>query len=373
MTFTRLGTQLYNIREVIRQEGKGSKPYVAHIFKYSLTGQFPIKPEDLRFFCLKALQYNSKMKAKGVDIRTFPCFNNIPNIQRTVGGVLSYVLFELPDGGFKLSESCEPHCIKERICRYGLKNIARGLLESFKYTEESKDKMDLRFALAKDAFYFGVVPKTKSLQQEKSQDYYVQRTIEQMMSGGQDQDEIPFYNHFIVLPFFKFYDSKSLENQQDPEIPKDKKIITKQNMVYIGQFLITLYKGLKNSNLEVHEPNDNFDPNMVNFKNMTDIYSIYNQEEVGKGQSKADEYFGVKDEYVNKLGSVVGKQQTHKKALQSMDDLLKDSYYEFIFKLTKFDPNSQKQFKDYDDALKHKFLEGITFINIIRSDTSSMR
>jgi hypothetical protein len=119
-------TLLYETWEVLKQEDFGRKPLLAHIFKYTLSSQFPLKSDDLNMFCQNILTYNEKMQ--NTNMRALPCYNSTAFNQRIPGGVVSYLLFEKPVAGFKLAEICTPHCAKERICKYMMKDFAKGIL-----------------------------------------------------------------------------------------------------------------------------------------------------------------------------------------------------------------------------------------------------
>ena len=55
------GNLLYETWEVLRQEKDANRPYFAHIFKYKLTGTFPITNDDLKLFCLRINSFNLEM------------------------------------------------------------------------------------------------------------------------------------------------------------------------------------------------------------------------------------------------------------------------------------------------------------------------
>lgn len=45
----------------MRQESDANRPYFAHIFKYTLGGNFPITKDDLKYFCLRINLFNVEM------------------------------------------------------------------------------------------------------------------------------------------------------------------------------------------------------------------------------------------------------------------------------------------------------------------------
>ena len=55
------GNNKFNLREVLKQEKDGRRPYFAHIFKYSLNDKFPLQNSDLKLFCLRINDFNIEM------------------------------------------------------------------------------------------------------------------------------------------------------------------------------------------------------------------------------------------------------------------------------------------------------------------------
>lgn len=53
-----------------------------------------------------------------------------------------------------------------------------------------------------------------------------------------------------------------------------------------------------------------------------------------------------------------------------MDDMLKDSFYEFVFKSVTFDPEGQRQFGNMEAMLQHNFITSKPAVNQVKSDTS---
>jgi len=50
--------------------------------------------------------------------------------------------------------------------------------------------------------------------------------------------------------------------------------------------------------------------------------------------------------------------------------MLKDSFYEFIFKTVTFDPENKLQFENFDTMLQHKFITEKPPVTQVKSDTS---
>lgn len=61
MSFTKHGKNKCNLREVLRQEKDARRPYIAHIFKYTLSDKFPLQNADLKLFCLRINDFNIEM------------------------------------------------------------------------------------------------------------------------------------------------------------------------------------------------------------------------------------------------------------------------------------------------------------------------
>jgi hypothetical protein len=332
---------------VLKQEPNGKKPFLAHIFKYSLAAQFPLKVDDLDTFCKKIEVYNGKMAEMKQNFRSPVCYNNTAFTQKIHGGVLSYLLFERPIGGSKLSDICVPNCSKQRICRYMLKDFAKGWLTSKIYSQNSTDPFEVDFQLAQNGFFYGKAP------------------------GQPKEDNL---NHFISLPYPKFFAPDNVLNEGGwtnlTQIMRE--VQNKQLMTGFARFMINFYKGLDNTtDLAPPSPEDNFDPTAFQFKNLTDVYLIMNTKPDGNfTKFKADKYFGVTPDYIESLKAFMDKTLTIQKAIEEMSKKLKDSFFEFIFKAANFDTDNKMQFDSLASMLKHKFLDIKLELNEVRSDTS---
>jgi len=359
-------TLLYETWEVLKQEAFGKKPYLAHIFRYTLSNQFPLKKDNLEQFCEKIVEYNNKMKSKANNFRALPCYNSTVFSQKTPGGVLSYLLFEKPTAGFKLTEMCTPMCAKDRVCKYMMKDFAKGYIDSYLYSQASSDAFDVNFYLAQNGFFYGKVPTVKKgLKKQEGLAMF------QNNNNQNDNKEDPL-KHFVTLAYPKAYSPETVKGPSQNMTSTIKTVKNKQMMVYFGKFLINMYKGLDNStNFPAPTPEDNFNPRGFNFKNLTEVYLNLNTGKNGNfTKFRADEYFGVKPNYVVAVRAFLGKTLTSQKAFKEMDALLKNSFYEFIYKSVMFDPENKKQFEDMNAMLGHKFLANSLKTNQLRSDTS---
>lgn len=384
-------TILYETWEVLKQEEYVRKPLIAHIFKYNLGAQFPMKPNDLSLFCQKILEYNKNIKDIKVNLRALPCYNSQVFTQRIPGGAVTYLLFERPEAGFRLDNVCGPLSSKERICRYMIKDFAKGWLESILYSKKSKEPFDVNFLLAQDGIYFGTLPNVKKLNETADaglKNFLV--NLRKDNSNSTDTDET--YRHFVTLAYPKAHAPEDLPEQEEDEKSNSKNQITnststnltsnatillqrtkeKEFMVHFGSFIMKMYKGLDNTtNTPPPSPDDSFDPLEVSYENATDVFLKLNMKKDGNYSTfRPDEYFGIPQNYVSAVNAFLAKTLTTPKAQQEMENMLKDSFYEFIYKSITFDLKSKTQFEKIEDMLKHKFITNKIGINNLRSDTS---
>jgi hypothetical protein len=325
-----------------------------------------MKPDDLNYFCQKIISYNQKMAGENSNMRAIPCYNSTVFNQRIPGGVMSYLLFERPTGGFKLSEICTPHCAKDRVCRYMLKDFTKGWLKSILLSQESTDALDVNFIIAQNGFFYGKVPSVKKDLNATKDD-----SIRNVLAKNDNDEPTEDNNrHFITLAYPKAFSPESI-TAKPVQNEKLKMIKNKQLMVQFGKFLIDMYKGLDNStNTPAPLPDDSFNPTRQ-FKNLTDTFLSMNTEKDGNfSKFRPDEYFGVKSDFIQALKAFIGKTLTTQKGVKAMDNMLKDSFYEFIYKTVTFDVESKIQFDKIETMLQHKFLVSKPKINQVRSDTS---
>jgi hypothetical protein len=360
-------TLLYETWNVLKQEKFVMKPYLAHIYKYTLGSTFPMKSDDLDHFCQKIESYNKNMLNE--NIRAIPCYNSTSFNQKIPGGILSYLLFENPNGGYKLADICTPQCSKERICRYMLKDFIRGFMRSIQFSQLSSDMHDVNFVLAQNGFFFGKVPEVKKLSQNSGDI--------SMKSAVNQKESEPFKDenrHFISLAYPKAWSAEGI-NSTKLSSDELKKIKNKQFMTQFGRFIIDMYKGLDNStNVPASSPDDNFNPAGHRYANLTEVYLDLNTEKDGNySKFRADDYFGIKSDFVTAVQAFLANTLTSQKAFKEMDDMLLDSFYDFIYKTVTFDISSKIQFEDFDKLLNHKFLMNQIAFNKVRSDTSFER
>jgi hypothetical protein len=341
-------TTIYETWEVLRLTSAGKKPYIAHIFKYTLSSQFPLQKDDLNSFCVMIKKYNDRMIKLKTNMRAPECFNSTAFSQKIIGGNLTYILFEKPMGGYKLSEICTPNCSKQRICRYMLKDFAKGLIYSILHAYNATYFYDVNFLFPQGAYYWGKTNET--LQEDKS-------------------------NHFITIPFPIFYSPdnvKSMGGAKNLSLGQ-LQIRTHQQIVGFGKFLMNVYKGLDNTtDCPLPSPDDAFTPDEFTFQNLTDVFINLNTRiDVNiTTKFKPDEYFGVSPDYIEALTAFQDHTLTTPQAIQKMNDMLNDSFYDFIYKCVIYDESGKTQFDSFTTMLTHNFIKSEMEANQLYSDTN---
>ena len=140
----------------------------------------------------------------------------------------------------------------------------------------------------------------------------------------------------MFIPLFSFQDFSSFGNEK----PSSNLLLLreKQKLEKIGKFLIELYTGKK-----IQEPN---------FLNFTDVYVKLNTEN-DYVYDNPEPYFGVTQNYISKFNDFRQNKIVSTPDFIAFDNLLLDSFYEFIYKLTMLDISSKTQFESFETALKH--------------------
>lgn len=356
---------LYESWEVLSFENNRNVPFIAHIFKYSLSSNFPLDRKEVDLWCMKIYEMNSQLKQRLLDIRLNPCHENKSNVYITTeNSEITYVLFPKPDGGLKLEETCQSSCSKDRICRYSLKNVSRALLRFYSISNSTYEKSDVRMQLVKGAFYFGKLPKPNISTKTESTYAPLVDLIRRFSFLNKDQEDTKHY--YIVIPFFKFSTADGLKNFRKPE-QEIRQALEKIDLYYIGKFLERMYIGLNESeDLPPFELGDNFsvDPK-DDGKDLVDLFYKLNEADVKDKDINVEPYFGIKQEFVDAVKENYNKETYND--VKQYQSLLEGTFYEFIRKLVDYNGD---QFNTYKDALGHKFLNGKVFIRSIQSDTA---
>jgi hypothetical protein len=359
---------LYETWEVTLFEKDHIRPFTAHIFKYSLSGIVPLTSKEIDAFCLNILHTNHVLKERNLDIRLLPCYKNKSfNYLTKENENLTYILFSRPNGGTKLTNACNENTAKVRICRYAIKNLAKGILRLFRLSEESNNKYDLNYLFLKDAFYYGKPAVVEKVEQDLSESYGPITNFQQEISIFQKTEKFEVKNHFLVIPFLKIFRLEEIE-ELSKKSKEEKSSYAKIRLTEIGEFLANVYDGLDEApEMKLNIPGDNFNPDPnVQSMDYSDVYIRFNKDEIASGKVRADKYFGVKKTFANLFLNVNDPASIKNLAKQNYS-LLKNSYFEFIFKLINYYGD---QFNGYEDALNHKFLIGEVFLNSVISDSA---
>lgn len=385
---------LYETWEVKIFEKDHFSPYTAHIFKYSLTGMFPLHQKELDAFCLNALETSYHLKERNLDIRVNPCHNNKAyQILTNDNVLLSYMLFERPDGGYKLSDACNSTCVKDRVCRYSLKNLAKGLLRVYQLSDSCNSKYCLNYLLLKNVLYYGKFPHIPHVEVNLNEKYNPITKFQTSINNFQKSDDKKdFKNYFIIIPFPKYFKpedynqvnqhsnsnnvigklnnalSSGLSDNQNTQVNDNNSQLAKIRMVQIGNLLSKVYDGLDEAeDVQVYQPGDNFSPdNKIQNMDYVDLFYQFNKEEIHDFEVRKDEYFGIKQDFANLFTRQANPTIT---VIKQNNNLLQKSFYEFLLKLLNFYGD---QFKSYEEAINHKFLSGKVYLSHIESDTGDV-
>merc|ERR1711957_384706 len=367
---------LYETWEVLRQEKDANRPFIAHIFKYNLAGKFPVIGVDLKYFCLRVNAFNLEMRKQKQKLRSLPC-NDLNIHHKTINaGKVSYVLIQKPQPGDYLYDVCNPDMDLQRDCRYQLKDLSSGFLNSMKYSADSKEMFDVYFPINKNIFLYGKKPKfSGEISRNNSDIREIGEWKKQKATGELEKMNDEDTNTYLIVPFFNFMTpEKAVKKEQEKVLAKDiKQAHAKQSMVYFGKLLHDMYKGLVYKLDSGFNPIEGgFNPNIIKFGNYTDVFlSLHRNDKTMKLRKFwDDEYFGFKKTFVEKARKYVVGNYTNQGKQKEMDGELETSFAGFISKLSNYDDESKKQFDGYDSALKHDFVKTEIGRKKIRSDTS---
>jgi len=353
------GTDIYETWEVKKFETIGFKPYIAHIFKYVPTGFFPIKEEDLDNWCKNIETYNKSLEFKMLDVRVMPCYKKKSfKVQTKTGKELAYLLFEHPDGGYKLEDSCTENNTFERICRYSIKNLTKGYLRLLQmaHSVTKATIQDLYFLTTKGAFYYGQL--RKHIPEQKGQ---VQK------ENNEKKEKVKHY--FQIVPFFRVFKPDDCNNVSKL-VKEDLQAQLKIRMYEFGKFLMNFYKGFdETKESKLFATGDNFiiDEEIESLK-VVDIFVLLNKDELDDGKAYENHYFGIPKKFADVLQQYVDKKAPIEKLTQNAE-YLKNSFYDFLHKLVDY---NGKQFANVDEAVNHKFLKGNQFLTKVESDTGEI-
>jgi len=107
----------------------------------------------------------------------------------------------------------------------------------------------------------------------------------------------------------------------------------------------------------------------ASFANFTDSYIQLNtQDDSGYINTEPEAYFGVPEAYTQKFQDFKDNKIQSTPDFIAFDNLLLGSFYEFVYKLAMLDLSNQKQFENFEAALKHPFVNYSGF-QITKSDS----
>lgn len=383
-------TNIYETWDITKFEDLRHKPYIAHIFKYSLGEGFPITLKNLEDWCKKIKDINIYSGQENLDFKAFTCYNNKPfNVLTNDNSKVTYILFEKPDFGFRFSDHCNNENSRIRYCRYFIKNFTRGLMKLVGKTLETSTQTDVRLIYDKAAYFYGKMPQFEEAKQDdstknnNSNNQNSQNNQNNQNNGNNDDNSIlppedpkpkkitgDKKKYFITVPFFKFTRPETISDITNLDAD-GKKVLSKITMSQIGTFLAYFYKGLKESeNIKPHEIGDNFTPNeQFSGKKESEIFYILNEEDINRDDVNPENYFGVKPDIVKFIKQANKEKEKVKTSLNMVNYAFNGSFYEFVKKLTDFYEN---QFSSFDEAFNHDFISQKAFIKNIRSDTGDV-
>ena len=379
------GFEIYETWLIEKFDGKVQKPYVAHLFKYNLNGQFPVKKKHLDTFCINILDHNKKLLDRNLSTRSMRCHNNRSQEWMTPSNaIFSYILFDLPDGGYRLDDVCDESCTKDRVCRYSLKNFARGLLRMTKMTLDTPKNTlyDLNFLMFKDAFYFGKMAKCNPVVDDKKsnpENFSPYSSIAIGIKSLKVYTEDDINHYFQVVPVFKFFTAENIKNI-DKINKEDNKALEKIRMYEIGKFIENMYTGLVESKqFNIFIQGDNF--KAEDTPKMGQLFYRMNKNDIEENNIHADRYFSINVKFAKQLQEFLGAQDKKdlsnltkvpelikelEKKLEDVENFLNKSFFEFVQKLIAYNDD---QFDKIEHSLNHEFLKGAFPITKILSDT----
>jgi hypothetical protein len=296
------------------------------------------------------------MKKDLSDLRVLTCYkNNIFKFPYEKGYV-TYLLFEMPINGSNFSTECKKGNLIDRACKYKIKEFVKSMVGAIKHSDKTDDK-DVIVKPIQNSLWLGQLPHAT----------FDETTKNIMIDPSQKQTEEDNGRYFITVPFPKYYSPNDI-GKIDKFEGEIKKIKEKQFMIYFGEFLINMFKGFDKSTIMI-PPNENetSDVKGLSFDNLTDLFLKMNEkiEEITE-----DKYFGVPEQYATKVKEFENKTLTLHSDIEKMNKLLTDSFYGFLSKLVQYDLESKKQFENFDEVLKHKFITTTFSLTQTKSDTS---
>lgn len=282
-------------------------------------------------------------------------------------------MLQKPKPGDKLVKICGPDDNMIQICKYMIKDFISGFLNSVLYSNNSKNNFEVNFLVNKFGFYYGKNPKvngeiseTNSLHRE----VLLYEKIKPLDIAVQNEDD----SFYLMIPFFRFNSPNSINKELEAFDFVKKNYEYKQMMVYLGKLLIQIYRGMNKDRDNGFNPVDgNFNPNLLRFKNLAEIYLKLHRCPKTQVQKRgySDKYFGFSTDFILQIEYYLKQESPNPDKLIALDANLKESFAEFISKLVNFDIKNETQFESIESALKHPFIATIVPDEFKRSDTGN--
>lgn len=338
---------IFGTYEVIKyeKERRGYKAYIAAIMKYTISGSIPLTKQHLLDWCSQINHFNTELKQTALSLA--PCLNNNIFNTNTKSGQVSYVLFETPNGGFRLEDACIPKSMMERVCLYSSKELSIGIIKLLSAMSKVTTPSYFIFHLLKEALYFGH-PAIADITDNK----------------------------FILIPQLNFQSFSQIATNS--VLTDDQKASYSLSMMKnLSEFVFRMYTDLKNPIPvnpfypgQTHEEN----PEYASLQVIDRLYMFYKEKIENNNVSSIheDKYFGLSLKFTNSLKDLMNENQassaqTLRESIKQLkSENLNGSVFDFLTKLAK------TSFKNCDEALAHPFLSTPTTIVDTESDTGSM-
>lgn len=305
---------------VYKQEENLKKPYLVHFFKYTSLEKANAE-QLLSTFCDYITLYNNNIDNEVESIQLLKCHNGKVQSGFFGGFTFFYWMFEKPIDSFLFHEICSPKCAIERVCRYKIKDFIKGyVISNIMSTDEI---WDVKVILNSNTIYYGKL-------------------------DDKDKDN---RRSFVALAYPKIKSVAQLKPGKSKNENEDL-FIFEDFQSEFGKFLMHMYTGFDNASSEVSSGGEysDFNPFNAEFSDSVKIFEKFNQNK----NIVEDSYFGITPDFI--------KSYKDKETLK-LKDLLQNSFYNFLFNLL------NKKYTKMDDILKDNYLNKVTPLYKLRSDT----
>lgn len=317
------------IISVYDTQEKSAHVKIAHIFKYGIENTFPMKINDLVQWCKKIVNTNAELEHNNIQMRAMPCDSNSIKTVTIAGNNVTYIGFDMPLMSTSLQEACDGYNMRERICKYSIKSLAKALIflvqKNLKYSKMIDD-----FYLLKKNLYF-------------------KGRMESKTNG-----KTPM---FFVIPFLAANTPEQILGLK-PLIPAEEESQKKAYMNHIAYMLYSLYKNIPADEEDIEAKK------LMPLKelHLKDLFQLYNKKYLDNKISINDPYTNLSEEQFKVCASKMDSA-----TLDEQEMILKNTMYEFLNKLSKSD---DKQFKSFQEVSAHPFMTNKFSNNLIQSNTA---